>query len=463
MLTINEHFPPVTKAEWTRQVVADLKGKPVESLKRPTPDGLETEPFYTREDLAKLPLATNQQSQRTGRALGWLNVPDVRFSTESETNAVLRTGLTKGADGFLLDLTEAKIEDIQWSRLLNGLKLSDTPVWFRVDGQSQNVVTALKQILPYQLKGGILDEPVARFLQSGTNPDAALAQMAEATRLTMDSPHFRTIMIGSTVFHNAGATATQELAFMLNAVVEVFDHLTNAGLTIEQLVPKTILSVSVGTSYFSEIAKLRALRVLWQRLLLHYSIFDIHYSLFDRVGGPIQYSLFIHAQTSTFYDATATPYNNLLRATTEAMSAVIGGCDALTVHPYDTVFGEPDEFSTRIARNVSILLKEEAHLDKTLDPSAGSYYLETLTNELVESAWLLFLEVENQGGLLKATESGFIPDEIEKAFRAKVEAVKKGRILVGVTQFRVDEERMVAKPVRFFETLPVLRLPAEFE
>ncbi|MGM9507304.1 methylmalonyl-CoA mutase family protein [Larkinella sp. GY13] len=451
MFSIKSLFPAVTKAEWTRQVVADLKGKPVESLKRLTPDGLETEPFYTNEDLAKLPLATNQQSQQTGRSLGWLNVPGVRFETESETNTVLRTGLTKGADGFLLDLTEAKIEKIQWSRLLHGLKLSNTPVWFRVDGQSENVAKALKQILPYQLKGGIFDEPVGCSLQSITHPDAALAQMAEATRLTLDSPHFRTITVGSTVFHNAGATATQELAFTLNAVVDVFDYLTNAGLTMEQLIPKTAFVVSVGTSYFTEIAKLRALRILWQRLLLHYSIFDI------------RYSLFIHAQTSTFYDATATPYNNLLRATTEAMSAVIGGCDALTVHPYDAVFGEPDEFSTRIARNISILLKEEAHLDKTLDPSAGSYYLETLTNELVESAWALFLDVEKQGGLLKATESGFVPSELEKAYQAKVEAVKNGRILVGVTKFRIDEKVMVAKPVRFQKTLPVLRLPQEFE
>ncbi|RCR69902.1 methylmalonyl-CoA mutase family protein [Larkinella punicea] len=452
MFSIKSLFPAVTKAEWTRQVVADLKGKPLESLKRPTPDGLETEPFYTNEDLAKLPLATIQQSQRTGQSLGWLNVPQVRFSTESETNTGLRTGLTKGADGFLLDLTEAKIEEINWSRLLNGLKLSDTPVWFCVDGQSENVATALKQILPYQLKGGILDEPVARSLQSGTHPDAALVQMAEATRLTLDSPHFRTITVGSTVFHNAGATATQELAFTLNAVVDVFDHLTNAGLTMEQLIPKTGFVVSVGTSYFTEIAKLRALRILWQRLLTFYhSSFIIHHSSF------------IHAQTSTFYDTTATPYNNLLRATTEAMSAVIGGCDALTVHPYNAVFGEPDEFSTRIARNISILLKEEAHLDKTLDPSAGSYYLETLTNELVESAWALFLDVEKQGGLLKATESGFVPSELEKAYQAKVEAVKNGRILVGVTKFRVDEEVLLAKPARVQKTLPVLRLSQEFE
>jgi methylmalonyl-CoA mutase len=432
-LDVKALFPPITKAEWIQQVSTDLKGKTVESLKRLTPDGFETEPFYTAEDLENLPLAENQLSQTTNRSLGWLNVPKVRFSTETATNTILRDQLTKGAEGLLLDLSGTGIGEINWNRLLNGLKLSDTPVWFQVDDESEMVAKALKQFLPYQLKGGILDEPIARFLRFGTNPNESWSQIAEATRLTLDSPQFRTIAVGSTVFHNAGATATQELAFTLNAVVDVYDHLTNSGLTIDQIVPKTALSISVGTSYFAEIAKIRALRILWQRLLLHYSISDI--------GYPI----FIHAQTSTFYDATATPYTNFLRATTEAMAAVIGGCDALTIHPYDAVFSEPDEFSSRIARNISILLKEEAHLDKTLDPSAGSYYLETLTNQLVESAWTLFLEVEKQGGLSKAFESGFIREEIEKAYQAKVEAVKAGRVLVGVTKFRVDEE-VVFKP-----------------
>ncbi|RRB02376.1 methylmalonyl-CoA mutase family protein [Larkinella rosea] len=458
-LTIQKWFPSVTKAEWIQQVTTDLKGKSIESLNRTTLDGLETEPFYTAEDLANQSRTENRSTLTTGRPLGWLTVPDVPFTTEQETNTILRDWLTKGADGFRIDLSGFEVAQLDWLRLLNGLKLSETPVWLRTNGQSGQAANALNRFLPYQLKGGFFDEPIARRLQFGNDPKEAIAQVTEATRLTLNSPQFRTITAGSTVFHNSGATATQELAFTLNTVVDLYDRLTDSGLTVEQIAPKTALSVSVGTSYFTEIAKLRALRILWQRLLAFYD------ASFIQAGGPIPQSSFIHAQTSTFYDSTATPYNNLLRATTEAMAAVIGGCDSLTIHPYDAVFEEPDAFSNRIARNISILLKEEAHLDKTLDPSAGSYYLETLTKQLVGSAWDLFLKVENLGGLLKAVESGFIQEEIDKAYQAKVDAVENGRILVGVTKFR-SNEAAVASPERSPTNEPGLaerRLAERFE
>ena len=182
-------------------------------------------------------------------------------------------------------------------------------------------------------------------------------------------------------------------------------------------------------------------------------------------------SSLIHAQTSAFYDAAATPYTNLLRATTEAMAAIVGGCDALTVRPYDAVLDRKQsaaeqEFSQRIARNVSILLEEESYFDKVADPSAGSYYVETLTQQLAESAWALFLDVEQRGGFAKAFASGFIADEIERAYRAKVDAVRQGRVLVGVTKFRHDEASgsattTLSQPAT--GSLPNRRLAEEFE
>ncbi|MFC5411219.1 methylmalonyl-CoA mutase family protein [Larkinella bovis] len=453
-LDIKSLFPPVTKAQWIQQVQKDLRGQPFDSLKRTRPDGLAMEPFYTSDDLELLPLAEIQQAQ--DRSPGWLNVPNVRFQSEAITNTVLRDELSKGADGLQLDLLGSRVDDLDWNRLLNGLKLSETPVWFAVSRQSETLVSILKARLPYQLKGGILDELTGHLLTAGTVSEEALNQLVQATRQTLDSPRFRTLTVDSSLFHNAGATATQELAFTLNAVVELYDFLTENGLSVEQIVPKTALSVAVGTSYFTEIAKLRAFRILWQRLISQYDSSFIH---------PLS-PVFLHAQTSTFYDAAVTPDTNLLRATTEAMAAVIGGCDALTVHPYDAVFGEPDEFSRRIARNVSILLKEEAHLDKTLDPAAGSYYLETLTAQLVKTAWSLFLAVENRGGLRRAFTDGFVPEEIEKAYQATVEAVKTGRILVGVTKFRTSDEAL-PKPAKPAEPspapLPERRLAEEFE
>ena len=275
---------------------------------------------------------------------------------------------------------------------------------------------ALKTIAPYQLKGGLL---------TATND-----QTAEITRQTADSPLFRTIGISGHAFHNAGATATQELAFMLAMLADAYDTLTDDGLSIDQLVAKTLLSVSVGTSYFMEIAKLRALRVLSLRFVSAYHTSSILHHTFQ-----------IHAQTSTFYDAVASPYTNLLRSTTEAMTAVMGGCDALTIHPYNAVSGPVTDraFGERMARNISLLLREESYLDKVADPSAGSYYVETLTHALVESAWALFLAVEKRGGYKTALDDGFIQREIDQSYQAKVDAVKRGKVLVGVTKYRSDK------------------------
>ncbi|GAB2585861.1 methylmalonyl-CoA mutase family protein [Spirosoma areae] len=436
-------FPPADKSDWLAQVQKELKNEGIDEILRwQTGEGFTLEPYYISDELTALPLEAIQAAQKSFP--GWLNAPEQRVSDEKTANATLRYALERGADALVIKLSASA----DLARLLNNIKLSETPVFFRFEsgnGNTTEFIQSLKIVVPYQLKGGLLAD-----MNDKT---------AEITRLTADSPLFRTVCVSSHAFHNAGATATQELAFTLSSLADMYDRLTDAGLSIDQLVPKTILSVSVGTSYFLEIAKLRALRVLYNRLLSHYPV------------SSIQHSVFIHAQTSTFYDSTATPYTNLLRATTESMAAVIGGCDVLTVHPYDTVLDESSEFSARIARNVSVLLKEESYLNKVADPSAGAYYIEILTNQFVESAWTLFLDVEKQGGSTKAFNNGYIPDTIEQAYQTKVEAVRNGKVLVGVTKFRVDEDANVNPKSRdtgrpegdFIGLLPNRRLAGKFE
>ncbi|MFD2935617.1 methylmalonyl-CoA mutase family protein [Spirosoma flavum] len=471
-------FPATDKSVWQEQVRKELKPAQngedgYESLRWHTGEGFVLDPYYTASDLIDGPLTaltleTTQAAQK--RNPGWLNAPERTITTGKADNIYLRDALTRGADALVLNIPGQanRIGDLL-SRLLNGIKLSDTPVFFRLTSENAtDFIQSLKTVAPYQLKGGLL-------MNTGNST-------AEATRLTADSPQFRTICASSHTFHNAGATATQELAFTLASLADTYDQLTSGGLTIEQLVHKTMVSMSVGTSYFLEIAKLRALRVLLTRFLSAYS-----FSLFS--------PLFVHCQTSTFYDATTTYNTNLLRATTEAMAAVIGGCDVLTVHPYDAVLGKstglpdheipdnellnhglPDQkspdsgFSDRIARNISVLLKDESYLDKVADPSAGSYYIETLTHMLVEAAWALFLDVEKQGGFSKALTNGFIQAEIERAYKAKIDAVRNGKVLVGVTKFRFDEpsnqKDKLSKnhpAARLVGSLPEHRLAEEFE
>ena len=431
---INDPFPAVSKADWIAQVANELKDPEAYDLLRwQSPEGFTVAPFYTTEELENLPLSNNQAAQKS--IPGWLNAP--QYVVSDSKDEACRLALASGANALILNLAGlSMLETSLLSRLLDGIKLSETPVFFRQIHPAANFVRALQTVAPYQLKGGLL-----------TSPDDTTA---EATRLTMNSPQFRTVCISGHDFHNAGATATQELAFVLARLTDVYDQLTGQGLTIDQLAPKTMFSVSVGTSYFVEIAKLRALRALWKRLIAHYS------------PATTQYA-FVHCQTSAFYNSTATPYTNLLRGTTEAMAAVVGGCDVLTVRPFDDLLKPPGEFSDRIARNVSLLLAEESHLDKVADPSAGSYYIETLTYQLVESAWALFLRVEEKGGLTKATD--FMQSEIEQSYQAKVEAVRRGKVLVGVTKFRVDEEGQTGRVFRqeFEGLLPNRRLAEEFE
>ncbi|WP_080058845.1 methylmalonyl-CoA mutase family protein [Spirosoma aerolatum] len=406
-------FPPADHSAWLAQVRRELKDAGAyESLRWHTDEGFTLEPYYTADDLNQLPLSLIQGAQK--QKPGWINAPVYTGSDEKTTNVVLKDILTKGAEGLVVRLSGKP----DLPQLLNGIKLAETPVYFEFQSEitSQEIVDAiqsLKIIAPYQLKGGILTD-------TGEATDAI-------THLTADSPQFYTVGVSTHAFHNAGATATQELAFTLASLADRFDQLTDAGLPIEQLTQKLILSVSVGTNYFVEIAKLRALRVLIQRFLRYYQK--------AATTDPIQ----IHARTSTFYDSTATIYTNLIRATTEAMAAIIGGCDVLSIHAYDAVLNQPSEFSERIARNVSILLNEESHVGKVADPSAGSYYIENLTHHLAETAWALFITIEKRGGLTKAMADGYIQDELERSYQTKVKAIKNGSVLVGVNKFRFDE------------------------
>lgn len=435
-------FPPASYADWLAQVQKDLKDSTVyESLCWQSPEGFTVDPYYTAEHIesdkfASGALQTQQNAQKS--VPGWLNAPTYTAlpGEEKSLNAALRDALTNGAEALVLILHDA----VSLARLLDGIKLSNTPVFFRLGAgvEASQLLQTVRQLAPYQLRGGML--PL-----SGTLPPATLTNLLEQSS---ESPNFRPIGISGHEFHTAGATATQELAFTLAQLAQTYDQLTGTGLTANQLVSKTMLSVSVGTSYFMEMAKLRALRVLIARLL-------------PTVSQPI----LVHSQTSTFYEATATPYTNLLRATTEAMAAVIGGADVLTVRPYDAVLNTATDFSERIARNVSTLLKAESYLDKVADPAAGSYYIENLTYQLTEAAWSVFQQVQQLGGFTKALETGFIQPELDKAYEAKVEAIRNGRVLVGVTKFRHDGETDV-KPARSegdSKGLKSRRLANEFE
>lgn len=430
-------FPEITKKDWIAQVNKDLKGKSFDdTLIWHTLENFDVQPYYSIEDLEKLPIEQIQAAQNNKNSGSWQNRPLIKYTNEKDTNSLVISYLQNGASAIIIDLCNILINQVDWPKLLNNIKLSESPIYFKT-GESKDVLTNLTKFVHYQPKGGFQVDIIADFLSN--NNSIINNRTWENTKDIFDEtakfPHFDVFTVESNVFHNAGANAVQELAFTLASAVEYVDKLTDLGLSLDQIVSKFEFSISVGTNYFMEIAKLRALRYLWSKIGEAYN------------SHVFAENCKVHCQTSSFYNSSLSPYTNMLRATSEAMSAVMGGCDSLTILPYNSITESEDnlEFGERIARNVSVLMKEEAYLDKNIDPSAGSYYIESLTFQLANKAWKLFQNVDEMGGIITAFENGFITQQIENSYQSKIESMENGKIMVGVNKFRVEPENLIKK------------------
>ncbi|MFD2520546.1 methylmalonyl-CoA mutase family protein [Emticicia soli] len=418
-----DEFPESTKKIWEAQVTKDLKGKNFEeTLVWQTPEGISVQPYYSEEDISSLPLESIQQAQAGKKTLNWQNRPIAKFSQEKPSNKLFIDILQNGANALIIDFADTDINQIDFVKLLDKIKLSDTPIYFKTL-YNEALLSTLSKYIHYQPKGGLIYDSLGSFFAGKAKIDDSTW---ESTKNLISQctvyPGFTAITIRSDTFHNAGANAVQELAFTLATATTYLDKLSDLGLSIEQIVAKLEFSLAIGPNYFMEIAKIRSLRLLWSKILEAYNCNAT--------------SCQINCQTSYFYDSTLDAHTNMLRATTEAMSAVIGGCDSLTIHGYDAVSSASyNEMSERIARNISVLLSDESYLGKSLDVSAGSYYIENLTTDLSTKAWDLFLDIEQKGGMLQAFETGFVQTAIAKAYEQKVELLKNGKVMVGVNKF----------------------------
>ena len=268
-------------------------------------------------------------------------------------------------------------------------------------------------------------DPFGTFVLKGVLDESAVANLKPLIEKNRSVPNLRTIAVHGKFFSNSGSSAVQELAFSLSQGAEYLTRLTEAGVSADDVAKSIKFNLGVGNNYFVEIAKLRAGRLLWSKIVEAYN-----------PQCKCIAKMIVHSETSRFNKTIYDPYVNMLRTQTEAMSAVLGGAHSVTVLPFNAVYEETTEFSERIARNQQILLKEESHLDKIADPSAGSYYIETLTDSLVNEAWKLFLAVEEKGGFVAAFKQGFIQAEIKKMAteRNKRFAQRRENIL-GTNQF----------------------------
>ncbi|MEX6688675.1 methylmalonyl-CoA mutase family protein [Danxiaibacter flavus] len=451
-------FPKIPKEEWKAKATGDLKGSDFnKKLVWKTDEGFDVQPFYTPEDLDETKILSRQDFCKAS-AGAWTRYVEVNVTDMIKANEEAHEMLEFGANGFLFRLKDT--EHIEFDLLLNNLDLAENEVSFSLPVPS---VTFTKAYFDYVRKKGVAASALKGFIESDIlgwasldNTRAEICELAEVVRLSLKYPGFKTVVIKSHAFANAGCNSTQEIAFTLNKLIDYIDLLLDKWLVPKELLDKILFHMAIGGDYFFEIAKLRALKLLLARIAPLYA------------GNTS--CMRIMSSNSMWSKSALDPNVNLLRNTSEAMSAVLGGCDALLVQPHDKHCRTGNKFSQRIALNISNLLKEESYFDKVTDPTSGSYYIENLTTQLAESALDLLQKIEDKGGFIACYNSGIIQEKICEIRNQKQKDISsRKRVYVGSNKFPDPAEtaplnlrgRHSSKPGKL--TLPQQHAAYQFE
>lgn len=450
-----DQFPPVTTEKWMEKITADLKGADFsKKLVWRTKEGFGVMPFYRLENLENLnfvnALPGDYPYVRGTRISNnaWLVRQDITVTDYKKANEKALDILMKGVTslGFIIDNPDTiSAENI--SALLKDIRCESVELNFITAGKAKELLSALKISLKAKgtelskVNGSIAADPLMRLLSNGTlcvTVDQGLDYLADIVKETSDMPGMKAVQVTGSQFSNAGAAVVMELAYSLSLGNEYMAALTSRGISAGEAASKIKFSLGIGSDFFLECAKLRAARLLWAVIVNGYKPEDNNCAVMS-----------LHSVTTRWNKTVYDPYVNMLRTQTEAMSAVVGGGDSITVEPFDITFETPDEFSERIARNQQLLLAEESHLDKVADPGAGSYYIETLTQLIAENTWKLFLEVEEQGGFLEAVKKGTIQNSISSAAATrKGDVSKRKEIVLGTNQYPNFNEVMTDRADR---------------
>ncbi len=419
-------FPQVSTEAWEEKIRADLKGADYQKkLVWNTDEGIPVKPYYRAEDLDGLGFLENTRLLRPAGSVAnsWTICQDLVPGRDPvEANHRIRLALKGGAQAIRIRLedTPAPGKDFL-DRLLEGVPLGETEILFHgylgVDALYHHLLDLAKQrgIKPVNLNGCMGADPLGKMASTGI-PAASFANLARFVRETREnSPGLRFIEVNGSMIQNAGSTLTGELGFSLAMANEYLAILTGQGVDPQDAVQSMHLSLASGSNYFMEIAKIRAARILWNKICEGYGL------------APASNGIRIHSTSSEWNMTLYDPYVNMLRGTTEAMSSILGGADLITVLPYDYPCGNGNTFSDRVARNVQIILRDEAHFGTVADPSAGSYYIESLTGSIAEKAWELFRETEARGGFRKALETGWIQEKVMASKQKKLDRLASGR------------------------------------
>jgi methylmalonyl-CoA mutase len=435
-------FPPVNTQQWEDVIKNDLKGADYEKkLVWKTNEGIRVKPYYRSEDLNQLThLNTNPNEfpyVRGNKTEGntWEIRQDILVDKLDQANKDALDALVKGATSVCFN-TCGKVksrEDL--SKLLKDIHFGCINFNINACENAASIFGWLAEEAKdrgYDLNlmdGSVSFSPLGVLTTTGNWVENEQADFNTAKKLVENSkaslPNYRVLAANGCILQESGASIVQEIGFTLAMANEYVSRLIDLGLVVDDIAPRIQFNFATSSNYFLEIAKIRAFRLLWSKVVEAYKPKSIKSA-----------KAFVHSSTARWNMTVYDPYVNMLRATTESMSAVIGGADSLSVKNFDTPFKKASSFSNRIARNTQIVLKEEAYFDRIADPAAGSYYIENLTNSICEEAWKLFLKAEAEGGYSAAFKKGIIQADIEAIANKRVNNIATRRdTLLGTNHY----------------------------
>ena len=470
-INLLKDFPPPTYCEWKEVAQKYLKGAPFEKkLVTKTYEEIDIQPIYTKKDIRDITFIDEMPGYnyyvRGIKPEGYLNkswkiCQEIPYGLAEEFNRALKYDLERGQTAINLlldkatqlgiDADNAKDEEVghqgisissleDFSKALSAIDLGKYPIYINAGFSSTQILMILAAFLKKQnidldrIEGSVEADPIGFMLVEGSLPvslEFVYDKMALLLKWTKHNmPKLRTIGINGLAFHNSGASAVQELAYVMATAVEYINQMLDRGLNIDDIARSIRLTFGIGPFYFMEIAKLRAVRIIWAKIIEAYK------------GNRESQKAKIHARTSFLNQTKYDPYVNMLRTTTGAFSAIVGGVDSLHTNSFNECFEEPDEFSRRIARNTQIILNEETRLSNLIDPGAGSYYVEKLTDEIAKKVWTLFQKIEKNGGVLEALKQGYLQEEVEKVDeRRRKDIAKRKAVIIGTNMYSNLKEK----------------------
>ena len=412
-------FNPVTKQEWMEKVGIDLKGADFDKkLVWKNLSKIKIQPFYNAEDKQDYIKNTGENSQSL------INYRSIVVSSEEQGNKLAVKAIEEGINGLLFSFDKK----ISVAKLLKGINLNEIAVSFVLKTNAVEFASDFfgyakeKKIVAENIKGYLDSKLISNYLTKGSIDELQLDQAAEVIKLAAEFPNYKVITVSGSEYLDSGANQVQEAAYTLSSLVFLIEKLKERGISVQEIFDKLNYKLAIGSEYFVEIGKFRAFNSLLNEIAGKYGITEQTHTII--------------AKTSIWSKSVTDPQTNLLRATTEAMSAILGNVDGVLIDAYDREFNDASDFSSRVAGNISTILKEEAYLGKVANPVDGSYYIEEVSAKIATKALELFKAIEENGGFFKSFESEIIQQQIAEIRQEKIKLISQRRLpMVGVNKY----------------------------